>query len=67
VVDVPTELQVERMVELRGMTRQDAEARVAAQASREERLAIATHVVDNTGTVDDLRRRVTQVYRELRG
>jgi dephospho-CoA kinase len=55
------------MVELRGMTRQDAEARVAAQASREERLAIATHVVDNTGTVDDLRRRVTQVYRELRG
>jgi dephospho-CoA kinase len=67
VVDVPTELQVERMVELRGMTRQDAEARVAAQASREERLAIATHVVDNTGTVDDLRRRVTQVYLELRG
>ena len=67
VVDVPTELQVERMVDLRGMTREDAEARVAAQASREERLAIATHVVDNTGTVDDLRRRVTQVYRELRG
>lgn len=67
VVDVPTELQVERMVELRGMTREDAEARVAAQASREERLAIATHVVDNTGTVEDLRRRVTEVYRELCG
>ena len=67
VVDVPTELQVERMVELRGMTREDAEARVAAQASREERLAIATHVVDNTGTLEDLRRRVTEVYRELRG
>ncbi len=67
VVDVPTETQVERMVELRGMTREDAEARVAAQASREERLAIATHVVDNTGTLDDLRRRVTDVYRELCG
>ena len=67
VVDVPTEMQVERMVELRGMTRDDAEARVAAQASREDRLAIATHVVDNTGTLEDLRRRVTQVYRELRG
>jgi dephospho-CoA kinase len=66
VVDVPTETQVERMVELRGMTREDAEARVAAQASREERLKIATHVVDNTGTVEDLRRRVTEVYRELR-
>jgi dephospho-CoA kinase len=67
VVDVPTETQVERMVELRGMTREDAEARVAAQASREERLAIATHVVDNTGTLEDLRRRVTDVYRELCG
>jgi len=67
VVDVPTQMQVERMVELRGMTREDAEARVAAQATREERLRIATHVVDNTGTVEDLRRRVTAVYRELCG
>jgi dephospho-CoA kinase len=67
VVDVPTQTQVERMVDLRGMTREDAEARVAAQATREERLKIATHVVDNTGTVEDLRRRVTEVYRELRG
>ena len=67
VVDVPTETQVERMVDLRGMTREDAEARVAAQATREERLAIATHVVDNTGTLEDLRRRVTDVYRELCG
>lgn len=67
VVDVPAATQVERMTELRGMTAEDAEARVAAQASREERLAIATHVVDNTGTMDDLRRRVTEVYRELRG
>jgi dephospho-CoA kinase len=67
VVDVPTEVQVERMLELRGMTREDAEARVAAQASREQRLAIATHVVENTGTVEDLRRRVTEVYRQLRG
>ncbi len=67
VVDVPTETQVERMVDLRGMTREDAEARVAAQATREERLAIATHVVDNTGSLEDLRRRVTDVYRELCG
>jgi dephospho-CoA kinase len=67
VVDVPTEVQVQRMIHLRGMTREDAEARVATQASREERLAIATHVVDNTGTVEDLRRRVIEVYRALRG
>ena len=55
------------MIETRGMTREDAEARVGAQASREERVAIATHVVDNTGTVEDLRRRVTEVYGELCG
>ena len=67
VVDVPTQTQVERMVDLRGMTREDAEARVAAQATREDRLAIATHVVDNTGSLEDLRRRVTDVYRELCG
>jgi dephospho-CoA kinase len=61
VVDVPVETQVERMVTQRGWTREDAEARVAAQASREQRLAAATYVIDNTGTRDDLRERVTEV------
>lgn len=65
VVDAPAELQVSRMVEDRGWSREEAESRIAAQASREDRLAIATHVVDNTGTLDELRRRVEQVYAEL--
>ena len=65
VVDAPTEVQVARMVGDRGWTREDAEARMAAQASREDRLAIATHVIDNTGSLDDLRRRVEDVYAEL--
>ena len=65
VVDVPTEVQVRRMVELRGMTRAEAEARVAAQAPREKRLAIATHVIDNTGTLEDLRRRVAEVFEDV--
>ncbi|HEY0642251.1 MAG TPA: dephospho-CoA kinase [Nocardioides sp.] len=65
VVDAPTELQVSRMVEDRGWTREEAASRIAAQASREERLAIATHVVDNTGTLAELRERVEQVYAEL--
>lgn len=65
VVDVPVETQVERMVTLRGMTREEAEARIAAQASREERLAIATHVIENTGTLEDLRERVTEVFESL--
>jgi len=67
VVDVPVETQLARLVELRGMTREDAEARVAAQADREERLAIATYVVDNTGTVQELRARVAEVYAGLAG
>ena len=67
VVDVPTEVQVSRMVEDRGWSREDAESRIAAQVSREDRLAIATHVIDNTGSLDDLRRRVAEVYAELAG
>ena len=62
VVDVPVPTQIERMVADRGMSREDAEARVAAQASREDRLAVATYVVDNTGTREDLRDRVTEVF-----
>ncbi len=65
VVDVPRETQVERLVELRGMPPDDAEARVAAQATREQRRVIATYVVDNTGTKEDLRDRVTEVFAGL--
>lgn len=67
VVDVPVETQVVRMVEQRGMSREDAAARVAAQASREERLAVATYVVDNTGTLEELRERVAAVLARLTG
>lgn len=67
VVDVPSELQVERMVRERGWTREDARSRIAAQARREERLAVATHVVDNTGSREQLRTRVEQVHAELTG
>ena len=67
VVDVPVETQVERMVADRGMSREDALARVAAQATREERRAVATYVVENTGTLEDLRDRVAEVFAELSG
>ncbi len=66
VVDVPIEVQVERMMTLRGMSREEAESRIAAQAAREDRLAIATHVIDNTGSLADLRLRVDEVARQLR-
>jgi dephospho-CoA kinase len=65
VVDVPVDVQLERMVGLRGMQQVDAHARIAAQAEREHRLAIATHVIENTGTIEELRTRVAAVYAEL--
>ena len=64
VVDVPVETQVERAV-ARGMTEADARARISAQASREDRLAVATYVIDNTGTLEDLRKRVEEIYDAL--
>ena len=67
VVDVPVETQLARMTQLRGMSLEDAQARVAAQATREERLAAATYVVDNGGTWDDLRRQVAEVVAQLSG
>jgi dephospho-CoA kinase len=54
VVDVPVELQVQRLVELRGMAEADAQARIAAQADRSTRLGSATRVLDNSGTVEQL-------------
>jgi dephospho-CoA kinase len=65
VVDVPVETQVERLLRDRGWSPADAEARVAAQADREERRAAATYLIDNTGTREDLRDRVTEVFAAL--
>ena len=67
VVDVPVEVQVARAVRDRGWSEEEARSRIAAQASREERLAAATYVLDNTGTVEDLRQRVAEVFAELTG
>lgn len=66
VVDCPPELQIARMVSDRGWSLEDAESRIAAQATREQRLAIATHVIENTGTIDELRDRVVAVFVSLR-
>jgi dephospho-CoA kinase len=65
VVDCPVEVAVERLVTLRGFTREDAEARVAHQASREKRLALATHVVHNDGSLGDLHRQIDRLWHEL--
>ncbi len=67
VVETPAEVQVERMLRDRGWTREDAESRIAAQATPDQRRAIATHLIVNTGTLAELRARVEQVYAELTG
>jgi dephospho-CoA kinase len=54
VVDCPVDVAVRRLVEARGMTEADARARIAAQPSREERIAIADYVVDNSSGPEDL-------------
>ena len=65
VVDVPEEVQMQRMLEDRGWTESDARSRIASQATREDRLAIATHVIENVGTLDDLGDRVAEVHASL--
>jgi dephospho-CoA kinase len=65
VVDAPEEVQVDRAVRDRGWSPEEARSRIAAQASREQRLAAATYVVENTGTHEDLRQRVAEVFAEL--
>ena len=65
VVDAPPAVQVERLVSIRGLTESHALARMSAQATREERLAVATMVVDNSGSLEDLDERVAALWAEL--
>jgi dephospho-CoA kinase len=66
VVDAPRELQIARLIASRKMGPGPARDRIAAQTSREDRLAIADIVIDNTGSLADLDRRVDEVWAELR-
>ncbi|MFJ6729123.1 dephospho-CoA kinase [Streptomyces sp. NPDC091281] len=65
VVDADPATQLDRLVRLRGMTEDDARARMAAQATREQRRAIADLVIDNDVPLPDLERRVDEVWAEL--
>ena len=64
VVESPRELRFERL-EVRGVPRADAEARMAAQASDEERRAVATHVIDNSGDLAHLEQQIETVWADL--
>jgi dephospho-CoA kinase len=65
VVDLPEDVQIERLGRTRGMTAEEARARIAAQAARDERLAAADIVIDNSGDLDDLRLKAAGVWTEL--
>lgn len=67
VVDAPVETALGRMISDRGMTAEDAQARIAAQATREQRRAVATYLIENNSTLAHLRARVEEVYDDLIG
>ena len=58
VVDLDPQIAIERIVDQRKMSIDDAKARVSRQSSREQRLAIANHVIDNSGDRDALAKQV---------
>ncbi|MFP1623785.1 dephospho-CoA kinase [Streptomyces sp. 5K101] len=65
VVDAAPETQLDRLVRLRGMSEADARARMAAQATREQRREIADLVIDNDGPLQELEPQVRKVWDEL--
>jgi len=62
VVDTPVEMAVDRLVAQRGMSEADARARIARQATREERAAAADRIVDNAGDLAALRAQVDDLW-----
>lgn len=66
VVDVPVETQIERLVAHRGFDEADARARIARQATREDRLKTADFVIDNSGRPEDLEPQIDRLWDWLR-
>lgn len=65
VVDVEEDVQLARLMARNGLTEEQARARIAAQASRFERLRVADYVIRNDSTLDELRERTHAVWHEL--
>jgi dephospho-CoA kinase len=64
VVEAPLDLRLDRL-EVRGVPRDDAQRRMAAQATDEERREVATHLIDNGGDLESLSRQVDDVWADL--
>ena len=59
VVDTPPEISVQRLIEYRGFTEEDARSRIKAQVAREKRLEVADFVIDNAVTLNELEPQIT--------
>jgi dephospho-CoA kinase len=66
VVDAPEEVQVDRLVRLRRMSEADARSRMGAQATRQDRIAAADVVIDNSGSVEELVPQVDALWQRVR-
>ncbi|MFC9426784.1 dephospho-CoA kinase [Streptomyces sp. NPDC056987] len=65
IVDATPETQLDRLVRLRGMTEREARERMAAQATRAQRRAVADVVIDNDGPLELLEPQVREVWRTV--
>jgi dephospho-CoA kinase len=65
IVFAPLPVRLRRLMDTRGMSREEAEARIAAQATDEQRRAVADVAIENDGTLDDLNERVDEVWRGI--
>ena len=65
VVFCDTEMQIERLMRRNQITRAEADLRIAAQMSSEEKRRYADYEIDTSGTFDETRKRVTEVYKDL--
>lgn len=64
IVDVPADVRLRRLVDLRGMDEAEARSRIAAQATDEQRILAADVLLDNTGSLEDLRAAVDRLWQE---
>jgi dephospho-CoA kinase len=65
VVDADPETQIRRLREREGISAEEASARLAAQAARDQRLVAADVIIDNNGDVTELRRQIDQIWPNL--
>jgi dephospho-CoA kinase len=65
VAHAPADVRAERLVRRRGMTREDALARIGSQVGDDERLRLADVVIDTSGTIEDTLRRTDELWERL--